>query len=131
MLGQLRQRDMRPIRLPQVQRGIELHQPLVPGARLRQQHDGRGASSGFTESGGFQSEVYLASDNRLHASLQRSDGKLKRGEHVVGVRDRDSRHARFFAKPRQGLEANGPFKQGVFGMQAEVDEARFGHGPTI
>jgi hypothetical protein len=74
----------------------------------------------------------LTADDGLDARTRRGDRKLERREHVVGVGDGDGRHARRQAQVRQLLQPHGAFEEGVFRVDAKVDESGpAAHAPTL
>src|SRR6056297_114301 len=130
---ELGQRDMRQLPVAaQIETRVELHQVLVARLVLRQQNQRRRRLGPLARLGLEIIQIDLTTHDRLDARPARGDGKLQCGEHVVGVGHRDRRHPRLLAQARQRLEPHSTLQQGIFGMDAKVDESGgTAHAPQI
>ena len=125
MARQLLQGHLRQLAaLVDIKAGVQLHEVHVAGPVLRQQHHGGQGPRLFARTGRIMRHRDLAAHDRLHARPLCGDRKLQRGEHVVGVGDRDRRHLLGHAEPDQLLDRNRPFQQGMLGVNAQMDESR-------
>ena len=66
----------------------------------------------------------LAADDRLQTLITRFFRKLERDEKIVRVRDGDSRLSIRHRLGHDFLEGKRPLKQGISGMNPQVDETR-------
>ena len=129
---QLLERDLGKLAVSvEVGAGIQLHQILVSILRLREQNDGSRIGRPLSRLGFHEGDVDLATDDRLYSGLAGIFGELKRGEHVVRIRDRDGRHIRCCCKRGQRLYGNRAFQKRVFGMESKMDESGAAHVQTI
>ena len=93
MRVQFVQRHMGKISVPpHVEAGIELHQMLITGFRLRQQDHWRGRLGPLSRLRIDMAQVHLAPDDRLHPRPCGAHGKLQRSKQVVGIGQRQGRH---------------------------------------
>ena len=118
--------------LVDVEGRVQLHQVLVTRLALRQQDDGGRFLGRFAGPHRHIRHIQLAAEDGLNARVRHPNGELQRREHVVGVRQRHGGHARIAAHPRQLLETQRTFEQGILGMGAQMDESGIGgHGQTL
>jgi hypothetical protein len=67
----------------------------------------------------------------LHACLAGGERELERAEQIVGVGDRDRRHAVQLAELDQFLDPDRALGQRVGGVDPKMDEIGMRHGMTI
>ena len=96
---------------------------LVALLVLRQQHDGRGRRRTLAGGDVDIGQIDLTAHDRLDARACRRDGEFQRGEHVVRVGHGDGGHTCVDAQARQLFQADRAFEQGVFAVNAQMDES--------
>ena len=117
--------------LGEVELRLEREEVEVAGLALREEHDGRGRHR--LGAGGDRDvfEVELDAQDGLDPGLGRALRELQRGEHGVGVRERDGRHPGLRGHGGKRLDANGALQDRELGMDAQVDESGIGHGGKL
>jgi hypothetical protein len=77
----------------------------------------------------FLADVKLATDDGLHIEFMRGIDEMYRSKNVAVVRHRDRGHAQLFHALAKFFDITGAIKQGIVGMQVQVDE--LGHGLSL
>ncbi len=132
MRFQLLQRHMRQLVVAaHVEARVELHQVFIPDLGLCQQNYRRGRLDPFARLRINIPQIHLAADNGLHACACGPHRKLQRGKQVVGVGQRNRRHPHVSAEAGQLFQPHGTFEQGIFGMDAQVNESWICHGDIL
>ena len=108
----------------QVGQAQQLEEVLIAGLILDQQHQ----LVRLPSIASLPADVQLAADDGLNAGRRRRLGKFHGAEQVVGVGHRHGGHGHALAQAGQTADLNRPFRKGVGGMDAKMDETRIGHG---
>ena len=125
MLRQFLQRDLRQLpALVHIKAGTQLHQVLIPRLGLRQQHQRRGWFGFFTRLHLYIGQIDLTAHDRLHPGPAGGDRELQGREHRIGVCHRNGGHVHLRAKPGQLFQPHSAFQQGIFSVNAKVNESR-------
>ncbi len=112
----------------------EAHQIGIAFFIGRDQHDGRAfrpaAAALLTRVRallGLETQIELASDDRLDALLHRLLGEFQRAEQIVGVGHRDRRRTVRLGMRDDLGERQGAFEQRIGGMDTQMDEMPIRH----
>ncbi len=112
----------------QISRADQLHQVLIATLVLSQQNDlvRRRANAPLQTGPGpfplFLSQAQLHACNRLYARSRGRLGEFQTAKHIVGIGNRYSGHFLLRAQLHQILNTNSPLRQGIGGMNAQMNE---------